>query len=372
MAMQRVPFADQIGRSFEALSLGGLIAAQRHLVESAKDQFRRDTSSLMDPIGTQLLHACFSAASPSLKEEYQGKTRSYQLTVLDTEICNACAVGGRNGAAVIVHRGLIKCIIFYIELEFIAQALFTYAEDVVHADRDAMGEVYRLVWNASYLLTHYTRGVDLLPWLGENLDNSTRSYIAIRVSHALWFIVMHEIGHVELGHLTGEGSVIPAVYPSLALQEPLNELKAQEFAADAYVVNSLQADAVPHTAGFVLPALKMLSDIEARLRTSTDTHPLALNRLHHMRELLKSTADVGADNALQRSVENEMKAWNFMSRLERADALAASPDEAACALRTVLEIYASLPPGSSHAYDLERGEFWATILRAWWTKAPDG
>jgi hypothetical protein len=372
MTTQHAPSMAEIRRSLDVLPHSGLIQPQRHLVENARSRAHRDDSSLHDPIGTQLLHACFSAASPSLKEEYLTKTHSYRLAVLGTDICNASAVGGRGDATILVHRGLIKCVTFYIELEFIVQALLTHAEDVAHASRDDMGKVYRLVWDASFLLVHYVRGVDLLPWLGSNLDNSIRSNVVIRVSHALWFIVMHEIGHIELGHLTKDGGAIPPIYPSLALQESLNELKAQEFAADAYVINSLRPDDVPWTSSYVIPTLEMLSDIETRLRALTDTHPLALNRLHHMYELLKATADVRATNAMQRSIDNQVKAWSFMSRLERAEALEASPEEAANALQTVVEIYASLPAQPSHTFDLERGEFWATILRAWWSKAACG
>jgi hypothetical protein len=98
----------------------------------------------------------------------------------------------------------------------------------------------------------------------------------IAISGALLFIILHELGHIQLGHLDGH-NVRPSVKAKL-IHEELNSTRQIELEADAFAIRSLIEPAQEAGQYWCSMAMSFFSNLELISGTQHDTHPLAINR----------------------------------------------------------------------------------------------
>lgn len=167
------------------------------------------------------------------------------------------------------------------------------------------------------LLGHYAIWGTALPRAYPAIGREQRGRLVLDLSKVLWFLVMHELGHIDLGHLDSfpTGVTDRHVLPAVALDEGQNELKLREFEADEYIIESLDPSVRGTFLSWALLPLQMFCSLERLLTNYRDTHPMAINRLNY----LKTKAESIGDQALTTMVEDVL-----VRQIQAQDAYASS------------------------------------------------
>ena len=188
---------------------------------------------------------------------------------------------------VIVFGGLLKLIRYYTHLVHVLDLIQKLRSDKtveVHGQTKSEAEAFSLA--ASALTACFVRNGDALPEIDDLLGPVTIQHARNGFESALLFIMIHELGHLMLGH-TKQRHLLSERRPvSLALPEEINAYQQDELEADAYAAKAIlqnhQEDFVPGILFFVTP----FAFLEAFGRDTNSSHPLFVNRGKRLAELL--------------------------------------------------------------------------------------
>lgn len=134
-----------------------------------------------------------------------------------------------------------------------------------------------LLTNALFLLEYrfYSLG-EPLPDLKPYIDDNQLAAIRTSMSGAVAFILLHELGHLQLGHVT-RNTVRPVTIQP-AIPERLNTMQQQELEADQFVTDCLYDQAKPLATYWQHQAVAFYSQLELLSGMRSEDHPLAINR----------------------------------------------------------------------------------------------
>jgi predicted Zn-dependent protease len=158
------------------------------------------------------------------------------------------------------------------------------------------------------------------PSLSESFDQRLTHDAEHAFAGGLLFILLHELGHLELRHSALSQGTAGATAPTLACVEDVNFRKEQEFEADAFAFHAM----VPRARSMLIVnawyVMGLILDYESLAGNRNNTHPLAINRIAKLNELSGALDDA----AIAESAAKMFKArLNVMeSRLK-----AVHPDE---------------------------------------------
>jgi len=218
-----------------------------------------------------------------------------RLILIDSDLCNACAVSiPGEDAAVVIHTGLIRAIMFHLELTELGYQLHTRLETdgrLPMIEGGLADNFATLIFGASCALDHYASSGVPLPRPGAALSQASKERLFLLFVRSVWFAVVHEIGHIRLGHLRLDAAGLSFSAPALAVAEDMNTDKALEFAADRYVADTLRGRERAVASEYLVPPLDMFTALELRLGGTANTHPVALNRLSAMIDAVADRLD---------------------------------------------------------------------------------
>jgi hypothetical protein len=122
---------------------------------------------------------------------------------------------------------------------------------------------------------------------------------------AAWWILLHELGHLTLGHtLLAASSSRPAISKDLVVTQALSPFQLQEFDADEFAFHCLTDTGKKLAYGWANYALGPSMMLETLASCLGETHPLSVNRLERARELAEDvdaiSDEIGARTHLQR------------------------------------------------------------------------
>jgi hypothetical protein len=258
-----------------------------------------------DEYGAKLLRSFISGLTRVATTQHANELVARQrLVVVKSDICNACAVQIEDDPVVLVFRGLVKALIFVVEfgemVELIHKTLV-----VARSSRLRMEELQDKAYAAYSLLYSYQAIRSPLPRPGDVLPPAVKREKLLTFSKVFWFIFMHEIGHIQLGHLR-PGSVTSALTnTALVVPEALDDMKLKEFEADLFLCDSLTPTEQHRVLSYVTGPLDMLASLERNLGGDGESHPLAVNRMQHFLGSRRDSID-----ELSREVVVEMIARN--------------------------------------------------------------
>jgi hypothetical protein len=140
--------------------------------------------------------------------------------------------------------------------------------------------------------------------IGDILGLKARKNVKMGYLGAVLFILMHEVGHIHLGHLDAVLGYSERPIRSLAIDEPIGDAQSNEFEADAFAYTSLRDEVRQDIISSVLFFLGPFAFLEAFAFPDGDSHPLAVNRAAHLGRLM----DAGTDAASQvaRIIESQV------------------------------------------------------------------
>jgi hypothetical protein len=135
----------------------------------------------------------------------------------------------------------------------------------------------------------YIEGGDL-PDLFDIFCDQHRSQVRDGLAGALVFIVLHEIGHIVLGHTKPQKGSPPQLC-SMVSPEDLTRWKAMELEADHFAISGIDERLKQTMAANMLIVLDLMADLECLCLPQSMTHPLVINRIHSLSAAMRLDDD---------------------------------------------------------------------------------
>lgn len=212
-----------------------------------------------------------------LSAERRAALARHEVYVLPSPLCVAFSheMAGRD--IIVIAEGLMNLIANSIWSSNLQALLPSQLDEAYFLSFRHDMPLSHIVTNALFLMDlHYYRygtpQLNLRPLIPDEIARQSEDAIA----GALVFILMHELGHHELGHL--DDHVRPMRY-DFVLEEDLNAEQQQEMEADTYALESLIEPARVLGSYWHGAAINFFMQMELVSGSRFDTaHPASLNR----------------------------------------------------------------------------------------------
>jgi hypothetical protein len=362
---------NKILASLDSLSMSGLLTADKEAERVRRKCALGEAVDLGDRIGTARLGAIISRMATVAAPNFLNDSPRIEFAVLSTNFCNACAVAdGQDDPAVLIHAGLVKSMIFHLELaEMCHQIHGALGDELTIPSNDGKtGASFSiLAYGASCALDHYALSGQPLPRIGASLAPESKERLLMAFIRSIWFVTTHEVGHIRLGHSRLRRNGLATGAPALAVVEEIDAFKDQEFAADRYVADTLERGQRELAVEYLLTPLDMFSALELRLRQRADTHPMALNRLSAMLDHVSAFVDAEKSRLVRATVQR------IAGRHEAAMTPSTQRVDAAAtryAIAAVQSFHRELFGGASEIGERTHAALWDDIVDYWFGAPP--
>ena len=301
-----------------------LLAARR----AAAAILRAETTADLASDHSRFLARVIETGQPYLTHGVTEQLRGVHLYGIDSAYTNAIPDTSQAAPRIFVFQGLLQILYYIIHLIRVLerlQALRPVArfsldgEDLPEALAFSMAGFSIL---SDALLEQRFPAVLLHDMLGP----IARADALSAYRFAVLFVLLHELGHIESGHL--QSSQVRSERPAMALAEPerLSVIQTQELTADAFALDRIKpayrAELMPSLIFFFTP----FTFLEAFSGALSKSHPLAVNRL----SALAQRADMPPD------AHPIVMSW-IDGQLESLHRMAPSRDKAGGTLRMRIE-----------------------------------
>ena len=202
----------------------------RHIKLIQKKRLRLNTESAHATALKLLAEEAMLFVLPERKE----LLATCELYVLPMPICVAYCevVNGKN--KIVIGSGILDLICHSLFLAHFGNAVPQKYEDYFLLKFPKKLPFIDLLTNALFLLEYrFYCFSEPLPNLRPFIDESALKAIRTSMSGAVAFILLHELGHLQLGHVTSD-EVRPVMLRP-AIPEQLNAMQLQEHEADQFV-----------------------------------------------------------------------------------------------------------------------------------------
>jgi hypothetical protein len=209
----------------------------------------------------------------------------------DQPICNAVASLSRDGLPyVLVYSGLLDVALY----RLCASILIANANLMLQRRNPdielAQSHLKTIAFNSQALSFWYYIDGEPLPSLFDILNDAHKTQAHHGLGGALVFVVMHEIGHLKLGHVGTNTPPLPQIYSTL-VAEDITMFKAMEFAADQFALSSMKEVLRPTLVSSLFIVLDLISDLECMCLPLSASHPLVVNRIDNLLAAMGLTED---------------------------------------------------------------------------------
>lgn len=196
----------------------------------------------------------------------------------DRPIYNAVARQTKDGLPfIIIYDGLLQCFTYRASL----YTLFHSVQRTRGAKEECDLKTL-MVQATSLAYWFYLSGEHVeFPNIHGVLGDEHRQQVQVAISSISAFVVMHEVGHIKLGHLSSSLPPLPQICSSLEFEES-NQRKAMELEADTFALSSFKKEFMPGMAASVLMLFDLASDLEYVCLPRSGLYPLMSNRLQNL------------------------------------------------------------------------------------------
>jgi hypothetical protein len=238
---------------------------------------------------------------------------SVDIFGVDSNYANAIpqVAGGRR--RIFVFEGLQRLVLFYADLVKVLDALQELRPNARAAfDTEMLPEALAFSMAGFSTLSNAMSEQRMPATIHDMLGPIARRDVLSAYRLAMTFVLLHELGHIELGHLGLDGVRSERGHLDLAQPEPLSDFQLDELGADAFAFGLL-----PHRLrGEFMPSLMFLlgghAFLEAFSGSLSAHHPLAVNRLGALADLAPMEE---ADKAIVRAwIGDQVESWRNFGR----------------------------------------------------------
>ncbi|WP_343699662.1 hypothetical protein [Caulobacter sp.] len=192
---------------------------------------------------------------------------------------------------IVIFNGLIQQVHFFADLITVLDGLIALRPETrVDPREGALLEAEAFSMAGFSLLSAFLRTGQPLPPLHDMLGPGRRQNVKLGVAAAIAFALLHELSHVELGHLAG-GARNDIGHMALLEPEHLSLYQAEELEADRHALELIE----PHYRQDIQSSLIFLFGSYAFLEAFSggeESHPLAINRLAALADAAALPEDV--------------------------------------------------------------------------------
>jgi hypothetical protein len=291
------------GEALAALIAEGLAATPQRLREGHEEELIRQALSgqlaaSTVSLETQLFVRAVSLYRPLILDTAMEKLLRCRIISIPAPICSARAMTWQGTPTIVVFDGLLDLVVAIMEMSYAVRELPRDLEHVFpHPDfpavsTNAWAEVIFL-----RLINRFLTDGEPPPDLRRIISSPT---IERDIQHAFvgaaWWFLLHELGHIELGHgRFSDGQFRLAISEGLVVDEELSVFQQQEFDADAFVFDCLTDEGKKAYYVWTSMALGAMMMVESLYLRPRGTHPLSVNRLIRAHELSQDVDEIAAD-----------------------------------------------------------------------------
>lgn len=283
----------------------GLAATPRTYTEQAKARIRQVavsdgwSASSTSPQTKQLATAMAPYHGLVREQAMQALGRRTVVSV-PKPLCNAQAAIVHGTECILLYDGQLDVAVANVAMSYVVQQLPEVFEHTF--PRPAHPEVSASGWVSVILgavINRFLSHGEALPDFRLLMAPPQRQQeLRHAFAGAAWWLLLHELGHLELGHLgSGTGPRPPRLANpgSLVVPEALSSFQVEELEADAYAHDSLGDDGRKMFYGWANTALGPAMMLEALAASQGAAHPLSINRLELARQLSEATDTIARD-----------------------------------------------------------------------------
>lgn len=220
----------------------------------------------------------------SLRDEI-GENAVYLLNQIEISFDPSLKVDAHtsiNPKKIILNNGLIQFLLFHSDLIRVLDYLIIHRSEKKYQLPDGSIEDEKFIFSmAAYsLLAQFAcKKISDLPNIHDILDEKAGKEVVAAVHGGICFILLHELGHIELGHLNLFEDIERQSF-DLVEEESLSARKEWELAADSFAFNLIPS----YSRRFFMPSITFLfgayAFLEAFIGNYNKKYPLTINRLH--------------------------------------------------------------------------------------------
>ena len=209
---------------------------------------------------------------------------------------------------IIVFDGLQQLFVFYADIIRVLDALQIHRPNATaEIGNETMLEVDAFSLSAFSILSDSLTNLRQPIVIHDMLGPKARAEVMSAYQLGMTFVLLHELGHIELGHVNLSTVRSERAHIGLAISEELDAFQRDELAADAYAFGLLP----PRLRGEYLPSVMFLlggfAFLESIAERRSTRHPLAANRLHALLELSEMNPN---DRQMVRNwIDDQIESW---------------------------------------------------------------
>ncbi|MEO1729472.1 MAG: hypothetical protein AAFR64_01900 [Pseudomonadota bacterium] len=192
----------------------------------------------------------------------------------------------RGMGQIVIFAGILRLVQFFFEMLNVSSRLQAVRPEATIDDGlgGQHSDSFLFLLACQVLMSAFMERGEEPVSLSDMLSEEQNNTIAFGFNGALCFLLLHELGHIELGHTAlGMHSEPMAMYGLLEPEDLSNE-QAQEFDADDYALEALNPQ---YRAGLISSLIHLFGSfalLEAFVGSMGDAHPLSINRLGRLAE----------------------------------------------------------------------------------------
>jgi hypothetical protein len=214
----------------------------------------------------------------AIKSEYKALFNKYDLFVLPEDICLCMAEpgSGTHPPSVVLSMGMVN-LIGSTHFAAHVDALIPAELNAFFSLRYPQFPVANLFTTLLFLFRYrYFRYAEPMPDFSTVIAEEKLGELKLMIAGAVTAMLLHELGHHELGHLDTE-KARSMVY-DMVVFESLSDYQRQEAEADHFALDSVIAEASPLISYWLEQNLDFFIQLELMTGIRDKYHPLAINR----------------------------------------------------------------------------------------------
>lgn len=289
-------------------------------IEASMEMVRNGEFQSQDgqPIEQKLKDALVQPLS-YLTPERRKAFEEADIYILPLTACLAFCEAQREQKEIFISGGMIDLIANHI-LSLALEHCLPEELDNYHVPGIEDVGARHLLTDMLFVLNYrFFRYGEALPYIRNMFPDSSLSWYRERINEGIMFLLLHELGHLECGHL--EGKYTGPRHHAAIIDEALSFEQKQEYDADKFARESLLPEYKGLCESWQLAAMNFFEQLEEITGIRANDHPLAINRSFLGHQLLQTEQLQNMTGFSRHEADFQKFAGNFQSAHKRFNAV---------------------------------------------------
>lgn len=254
---------------------------------------------------SKLIRSLIELYKPYISPVLYDRLANTPIFHVDLPICNA--VANMRYGRITIYDGLLEVMSFRMAILLMTARVQNCYGDVSSRFGLERDDFTVNAFNALYTSIHFINHGSPLPNVVNRLDDGVKQDSYVAFAGGVLFVLLHELGHLVLGHGGTSVDQSTRLIPNLACVENLDLNKLQEFEADAFSIEALAPEARRFALANVWYVMMLHLDYELYIGGNTIQHPFTINRIASLSKLSGVLDDPPIADALLKTFEQRLE-----------------------------------------------------------------